>query len=205
MGRVCFVSMSLCRLYSIHSVGTRPLNWTWVPRYKYNVVATRASGGRSTTRSERFQSSRPEDDSEVDGSGVNPLWDSNVEGVRRRNRNRSDARDSSSSSAASQTTSTPDWLTPKKEWTFNPQEPRTKEKWTKPEPELEEERPWWKPSKANYDYDDGETEDEDEEDYEDDEDYDGLGMKSVSFPTYSDFSSLKSSFQLTIWIAFCSY
>lgn len=165
--------MSLYKLHSIHSLGSRPLIWTCFPRVKFSVI-TKASGGRSTTRKERNQSSRPEDDSD----GVNPLWDSNVESVRWRNRNRtrSDARES--------TASTPDWLTPKKEWTFNPQETGEDPKEIgeeEQETKSDEELPWWRFSKANYDYDDGEAEVEDtDDDEENDEEDDGFDMKSVS-------------------------
>lgn len=169
--------MSLCKLHSIHLLGSRPLCWTCIPRVKFTVI-TKASGGRSTTRKERNQSSRPEDD---DSDGVNPLWDSNVESVRRRNRNRSDARES---------TSTPDWLTPKKEWTFNPQETGEDPKEVgeeEQETKSDEELPWWRFSKANYDYDDGETEVEDTDDDEEDdeEEEDGFDMKSVSLLSLS--------------------
>lgn len=154
------VSMSLCRLYCIHSLGTRPVNWKWIPRERYTFgLITRASGGRSTTRSERNQSPRPGDDSEGDGLGSNSLWDSNVENVRRRNRNRSDGKE-----APSQTSSTPDWLTPKKEWTFNSEEKRSEEKWNKPDEEL----PWWKSSKVDDEYEESEEEDDnDDEEYGD--------------------------------------
>ncbi|KAG0618222.1 hypothetical protein M758_4G047800 [Ceratodon purpureus] len=163
--------MSLCRLYSIHAVGAGgPVNWRWVPGGRSSGGwITRASGGRSTSRRERSRSSRPEDDGEEgDGAGVSSLWDSNVENVRRRNRNRSDGRE-----AASQTTSTPDWLTPKKDWTFNSEENRSEGKWDKPD----EERPWWKSSKVDEEYDDEEEEEGEggeESDEEDDDDSDQL-------------------------------
>ena len=176
----CVVSMSLCRLYSIHSLGSRPANWRWIPKERYNVgLSIRASGGRSTTRRERNQSSRPEDDSEGDGFVGNSLWDSNAENVRRRNRNRSDGRE-----ASSQTTSTPDWLTPKKDWTFNSEEIRSEEKRNKPDEEL----PWWKSSKSDDKYDDDESEEDDDDDEEDD-DYD---VKSVSGEFFINFLCSKA-------------
>jgi hypothetical protein len=166
-------SMSLCRLYSAHSLGTRPVNWRWMPRERHNVGwITRASGGRSTTRRERNQSSRPEDDSEGDGFGGGSLWDSNVENVRRRNRNRSDGREASSSA--------PDWLTPKKDWTFNSEENRSEEKWTRPEEEL----PWWKSAKADDEYDDEESEedgDDDDEEYDDSVSCEFISISGVYF------------------------
>lgn len=163
-------SMSLCKLYYVHSLGTRPVNWRWFSRERLNVSRiVRVSGGpKSTTRQERSQSSWPDDDGESDGvGGINP-WDSNVESVRRRNRNRFGGRE-----ASSPATTTPDWLTPKKGWTFNSDENKSEETRNKPDEEL----PWWKSSKGDGGYDDEEADEEEEEDY-DDEEYDGFGVRS---------------------------
>lgn len=166
-------SMSLCKLYYVHSLGTRPVNWRWFSRERLNVSRiVRVSGGpKSTTRQERSQSSWPDDDGESDGvGGINP-WDSNVESVRRRNRNRFGGRE-----ASSPATTTPDWLTPKKGWTFNSDENKSEETRNKPDEEL----PWWKSSKGDGGYDDEEADEEEEEEDYDDEEYDGFGVRSVS-------------------------
>lgn len=164
--------MSLCRLCSsIQALDVRPVRLRCVIRPRgggYRVQCVAEAGGRSYAAQRRTnRSSRSEDDDDDDDDdgervrGGRGYWDSNAEGVRRR-QGRQQGRNRADDGKNPGWESAPEWSIPKKEWDYDAEEKGTRSS------ESSSQQRW-----QSSDYDDEyEYDDEDEDEDEDGSDFD---------------------------------